>query len=64
MTHDKIKKVVAAGIFFTYMNPVVDYRAQKKDPYRIWITAGGNLINYESNASVRTANLDIQNLLE
>jgi hypothetical protein len=28
------------------MNPVVDYRPQKEDPYRIRITAGGNLINY------------------
>jgi hypothetical protein len=58
MTHNKIKQAVAAGKFFTYMNPVVDYRAQKEDPYRIWITAGGNLINYESNASMQTANLD------
>jgi hypothetical protein len=40
------------------MNPVVNYRAQKKDPYRIWITAGGNLTNYESNASVQTADFD------
>jgi hypothetical protein len=40
------------------MNPVVDYRAQKEDPYRIRITAGGNLINYESNESVQTADLD------
>ncbi len=59
MTHDKIKQAVAAGIFFTYMNPVVDYRAQKEDPYRIRIMAGGNLINYELNASVRTADLDM-----
>jgi hypothetical protein len=59
MTHNKIKQAVAAGKFFTYMNPVVDYRAQKEDPYRIRITAGGNLINYESNASVQTADLDM-----
>jgi hypothetical protein len=44
--------------FNCYINPVVDYRAQKEDPYRIWITAGGNLINYESNASMQTADLD------
>jgi hypothetical protein len=46
------------------MNPVVevDYRPQKEDPYRIRITAGGNLINYESNASVRTADLDTAKL--
>jgi hypothetical protein len=59
MTHDEIKQAVAAGKFSTYMNPVVDYRAQKEDPYRIRITAGGNLINYESNASVQTADLDM-----
>jgi hypothetical protein len=58
MTQDEIKQAVVAGKIFTYMNPVVDYRAQKEDPYRIWITAGGNLINYESNVSMQTADLD------
>jgi hypothetical protein len=43
---------------FTYANPVVDYRPQKEDPHWIRITAGGNLINYEGNASVRTADID------
>jgi hypothetical protein len=62
MTHNKIKQAVAAGIFFTYMNPVVDYRPQKEDPYRIRIMAGGDLINYESNASVRMADLDTAKL--
>ena len=62
MTHNEIKQAVAAGNFFTYMKPVVDYRPQKEDPYRIRITAGGNLINYESNASVRTADLDTAKL--
>jgi hypothetical protein len=55
MTHDDIKQAVAAGIFFTYMNPVVNYKPQKEDPYRIRITAGGYSINYESNVSVRMA---------
>jgi hypothetical protein len=58
MTHGEIKQAGAAGKFFIYMNPVVDYRPQKEDPYRIRITAGDNLINYESNVSVRTADLD------
>jgi hypothetical protein len=57
MNHDEIQHAQAAKKFFTYANPVVDYRPQKEDPHRIWITAGGNLINYEGNASVRTANL-------
>jgi hypothetical protein len=43
---------------FTYANPVVDYCPQKEDPYRIRITAGGNLVTFEGNASVRTADLD------
>ncbi len=47
ITHDKIKQAMAVGKFFTYMNPVVDYRPQKEDPYQIRITAGGNLVNYE-----------------
>jgi hypothetical protein len=62
MTHDEIKQAVAAGKFFTYMNTVVDYRPQKEDPYQIRIMAGGNLINYESNASVRMADLDTAKL--
>ncbi len=62
MTHDKIKQAVAAVNFFTYMNPVVNYRPPKEDPYRIRITAGGNLINYESNASVRMVGLDMAKL--
>jgi hypothetical protein len=62
MTHDKIKQAVAAGKIFTYMNPVADYRPQKEGPYQIRITAGGNLIDYESNASVRTADLDMAKL--
>ncbi len=62
MSNDEIEQAVAAGIFFTYMNPVVDYRPQKEDSYQIRITAGGNLINYESNASVRMADLDTAKL--
>jgi hypothetical protein len=58
MTHDKIKHVLGSGKTFTYGNPVVDYRPQKADPHRIQITAGGNLITYESSLSVQTADLD------
>jgi hypothetical protein len=58
MTHDEIMHALAAKKFFTYANPVVDFRPQKDDPHRIRITAGGNLIHYEGNASVRTADID------
>jgi hypothetical protein len=62
MTHDEIMHALAAKKFFTYANPVVDFRPQKEDPHRIRITAGGNLINYEGDASVRTADLDTAKL--
>jgi hypothetical protein len=58
MTREDIAHAHAAGKLFTYANPVVDYRPQKEDPYRIRIMAGGNLVTYEGNASVRTAHLD------
>ena len=58
MTHDKIIHALAAKKIFTYANPVVDFRPQKDDPHRIHITAGGNLITYEGDASVRTADID------
>ena len=58
MTREDIAHAHAAGNFFTYANPVVDYCPQKEDPYRIRITAGRNLVTYEGNASVRMADLD------
>jgi hypothetical protein len=58
MAHNEIKHALAAKNFFTYANPVVDYRPQKEDPHRIRITAGGNLIDYDGNASICTVNLN------
>jgi hypothetical protein len=49
---------LAAKKFFTYANPVDDYRPQKDNPHRIRIMVGGNLIHYKGNASVRTADID------
>jgi hypothetical protein len=62
MSHDEIMHALAAKKKNTYANPVVNYRPQKEDPHRICITAGGNLINYKGNASVRTADLDTAKL--
>jgi hypothetical protein len=62
MTHDAIHHVLAAGKKFTYGNPVIDYRPQKKNPHRIRIMAGGNLITYASSPSVWTADLDMAKL--
>jgi hypothetical protein len=58
MTHDEIAHVLQAKKVFPYANPVVDYRAQKEDPYHIRITAGGNLITYKEELSVRTADIN------
>jgi hypothetical protein len=62
MTHDKIYKVLAQKKKFTYGNPVVDYCPQNNDPHRIRITAGGNLVKYESSPLVQTADLDMAKL--
>ncbi len=58
MTREDIAHALAVGKFFTYANPVVDFCPQKEDSYQIRITAGGNLITFKGNASVRTADLD------
>jgi hypothetical protein len=62
MMHDKIRHALVAKKFFTYANQVVDYCPQKDDSHQIQIMAGGNLINYGGDASVRTANLDTAKL--
>jgi hypothetical protein len=61
--HDayEIRHAIAAN-FFTYAHPVVDYRPQKDGPRRIQITAGGNSINYNGDASVCTVDLDTAKL--
>ena len=43
MTHDKIARIPKEKTV-TYARVIPDYRPQKDDPYRIRITAGGNLI--------------------
>jgi hypothetical protein len=62
MAHDEIRHALAAKKIFTHANPVVDCQPQKDDPHRIRITAGGNLIDYDGNASVCMANLDTEKL--
>jgi hypothetical protein len=62
MTHDEIMHALAVNFFFTYTHPVVDYHPQKDDPHCIRITAVGNLINYNGDASVCTADLDTAKL--
>ncbi len=62
MSHKEIRRAYEMKKKFTYGNPVIDYRPKKEDPHRIRITAGGNLITYESSPSVRTADLDTAKL--
>ncbi|KAL7528763.1 hypothetical protein ACHAXR_002616 [Thalassiosira sp. AJA248-18] len=47
----------------TYARIVVDYRPQKKDPNRVRITAGGNLIDYPGELTTRTADLTTSKIL-
>jgi len=63
MTHAEIKQAYAGKVTFTYAKIVVDFRHQKEDPYRIRITAGGNLLTYKGNISTRTADLSTSKLL-
>jgi hypothetical protein len=55
MTHDDIDKL--HGKKYTYANIVLDHCPQKEDPNRIRITAGGNLIQFDDELSVRTADI-------
>jgi hypothetical protein len=63
VTHTKIKQAYVDKVTFTYAQIVVDFRPQKEDPYRIRITAGGNLLTYNGNISTRTADLSTSKLL-
>ncbi len=59
MTHDEISQAIREKKNFTFANPVVDYRPQKKDLHRIRITAIGDLVTYHGKLSIRTADIDI-----
>ncbi len=58
MKHDELAKILQTGKKFTFAHPVVDHRFQKEDPNRIQITAMGNLVNYDGELSVRTADVN------
>eukprot|EP00957_Ditylum_brightwellii_P039758 3010096-Ditylum_brightwellii.AAC.1 len=47
----------------TYARIVVDHCPQKKDPNRVQITIGGNLINYPGDVATSTADLITTKLL-
>ena len=52
MSSEDFAHALAAGKFFTYANPVVNFRPPKDDLYPIQITAGRNLLTHEGNTSV------------
>jgi hypothetical protein len=41
----------------TYGRIICVYRSEKKDPYRMHITMGGNLVNYPDDCGTPTADL-------
>ncbi|KAL7538190.1 hypothetical protein ACHAXR_008359, partial [Thalassiosira sp. AJA248-18] len=62
MSHDEISNIPGDRTV-TYARIVVDYRPQKKDPNRVRITAGGNLIDYPGELTTRTADLTTSKIL-
>jgi hypothetical protein len=63
MTHAKIKHAYADKVTFTCAKILVDFSPQKEDPYRIQITAGGNLLMYRGNVFTRKMGLSTSKLL-
>jgi hypothetical protein len=59
MKHNELAQILRAGKKFTFANPVVDHRPQKEDPNQIRITAMGNLVSYNGELSVRTADINM-----
>jgi hypothetical protein len=62
MTHKEIGPIPKSQTV-TSARIIVDFCPQKADPHHIRITAGGNLINYPSKLSARTANLTTSKLM-
>ena len=62
MDLDKIKTIPRDQVV-TYARIVVDYRPQKKDPNRVRITAGGNLIKYPFELTTRTADITTSKIM-
>ena len=62
MSHQDIKTIPLDRVV-TYARIVVKFRPQKKDPNRVRITAGGNLIEYPGELTTRTADLTTSKIL-
>ncbi len=62
MTHDHIRHI-PTNHTITYARVVVDFCPQKTDPHRVWIMAGGNLINYPGELTTNSADLTTSKLM-
>jgi hypothetical protein len=62
MTHDEIAHAYRVKKFITFANPVVNYCPWKDDPNRIQNTVMGNLITYNGELSVCTADINTAKL--
>jgi hypothetical protein len=62
MTHKDIINIPKDCVV-TYARLVVDYRPQKKDPNRVRMTAGGNLIDYPFELTTKTADITTAKIL-
>jgi hypothetical protein len=58
MKHNELAQILQSGKKNMFAHPVFDHRPQKEDPNQIWITAMGNLVSYEGELSVRTADIN------
>ncbi len=62
MTLEEIAKI-SKDWTVTYTRIVPDYRPQKKDPNRVHITAGGNLIDYPFELTNRTVDFTTSEII-
>jgi hypothetical protein len=61
MTHTEILPI-PVDCTITYARVIVNFCPQKLDPHQIWITVGGNLINYPGELTTKTADLTTSKL--
>ena len=62
LDHNKIRQI-PTDLTVTYANISVDYSPQNKDPNRVRITSGRNLINYPGEITTRAADLTSSEIL-
>ena len=52
------KQAMPDGKTATYARYVVDYRPEKDEPWRLRITCGGNLLEYDGNTTTHSASME------